>query len=440
MQYTMTRGESLSPTKLVAAGQKFERLHRTKGKFVQLTREAVSKWPGMEIDAVGDAKNPTPSGAIIEAYSDVAGAEGGTQCDMPVLGHLSKPPLGDTEAEGLGETIPMFVRHMYLTIFRKPIAQMTKLNAQKMSKTLLDAVNNYNSWLYDYWDRYWEGNIQHTLLTGYDVLLTNYREISGQESTLVPFSPPNFAVAGAGRVTYTEAGSGRPGTAAYESTIKLKLNGIINDTTKGLTCDRVIRAQSDALELGIPQWKTPYGEFTLWVIDARQHGQLRRDKEYKEDMRFAEERGKGNPIFHAASAMWEGNLFFVVQGGHGVQHSGEEVVSATNSTLGMPAYGPTNFWISDDGTAARLDQNSIKLGHILGPQALFKLLGRSRFEFHEQKADFDRRKEWVLEAYCNLVRGDVFDERNEFNYGANAFLLNQSHFTIATWTPPIAAW
>jgi hypothetical protein len=439
MQYTVTRGESISPAKLVAAGQKFGTFNRTRSKYVALTRESVAtKWPGVTVEPIGDAKNPEFSGAIIEAWTDASGDEGGTQVDMPIFGHLSKPPLGDTEAEGLGESIPMYIRHMYLTLFRKPLSMMTKLNAQKIPQALLRFVNNKNSLLYDYWERHWDGNIQHTLLTGYDVLLTNYREITGQESAQTPFSPPNFAVAGSGRVSYTEVGSGRPATAAYETTLKLKLASLINDPTKGLTTDRALWAQQDALDCGIPQWSTPWGQFTVWVIDSWQAYQFKRDAEYREDLRFAAERGKGNPIFSDNSFVWSGNLFFVTQGGFGVQHSGDSIVAATNSTLGMPAYGPTNYWISDDGTAAGLDRNSIKIANILGPGALHKLLGRNRFEFKRQTGDFERRDEYVLEAYCNLVRGDIFDNRNEDGSGANSFKTNQSHYALATWSPVVA--
>lgn len=439
MEYTVTRGETLSPARLAQAGQRFDRLHRQVGKLVSLTREAVSKWDGVEVEPIGDAKNPDFSGAIIESWSDASSPQGGTQIDVPVFGHLSKPPLGNTEAEGLGETVPIFFRHMYLTLFRKPIKEMTKLNAQRIPLNILKEVNNTRGWLYDYWARYLEGNLQHTLVTGYDALLTTYRTIKGQESAATPFSPPNLFVAGAGRVLYDEAGSGRPGTAAYETTAKAKLNSLIDDPTKGLTPDRVLTCQQDALDLGIPQFSTPWGDFTVWLIDSWQSMQLKQHDDYREDFRYAGERDKNNPLFSRQNFYWEGNLFYILPGGFGVQHSGSEVVAAANSTLGMPAYGPTNFWISDDGTAARLDNNSIKLAHILGPGALHKLIGRDRFTFAQQTGDFERRKETVLEAYCNYVRGDVFDDRNEFGNGANGFLINQSSYTIATWSPKTIA-
>ena len=135
--YAVTAGETLSPERLAQAGQRFDRLHRTIGKYAVLTRESVSKWDGVEVKPIGDAKNPDFSGAIVETWTDTTAEMGGAKIDVPVFGHLSKPPVGDAEAEGLGEQVPIFFRHLLLTIMRKPIALMTKLNAQLLTQSLL---------------------------------------------------------------------------------------------------------------------------------------------------------------------------------------------------------------------------------------------------------------------------------------------------------------
>lgn len=444
MDYTVTSGEALSPVRLKAMGQNFDRLSRTVGKFVALTREGMHSngMPGMkEIGPIGDAKNPTPSGAIIESWTDTSDQQGGDTVNMPVLGFLSKPPLGDTEAEGLGETIPIYNRQVQLAMFRKPMKHMTKMNVQLTPKAIVNAVNNIRSFLYDYWDRYQEGNLQHTLCTGYDVMLTNYRPITGQKTSNTPFSPPNLHVAGAGKVSYTEAGSGLPGTAAYETTVKDKLATLIDSPTKGLTPELVLVAQRQALRWNIPQMKTPWGDFTIWIVDDWQHLQLTTHEDYETDYQMAGERGKNNPLFTQASTYWRGNLFFVVHGGFGVKHDSGGIVTAANaafggtSSLGMPQYGPDNFWISSGGTADGLDTNDIKLAHIVGPGALHKLLGRDRYIFEQETGDFKRRHETVLESYVGYVRGDIFDPRDEDGNGADSFKKNESHYCVATWSP-----
>ena len=178
MRYTIESESELSPVQLADMGKKFSRLHRNVGKFVDFTRAAQFKWTNGQIRPIGDARNPKPSGAIIETYRDTASDLGGDTVNVPVIGHLSKPPYGATEIEGLGENVPVYNRKVGLTILRKPITLMTKMDRQKTPLSIVNAVNDKDSWLYDWWAYHWDGNIQHSLTTGYDVMLSPYRELS----------------------------------------------------------------------------------------------------------------------------------------------------------------------------------------------------------------------------------------------------------------------
>jgi len=143
---------------------------------------------------------------------------------------------------------------------------------------------------------------------------------------------------------------------------------------------------------------------------------------------------KDNPIFTQAEMYWMGNLFFVSPSNFGVQVAGESVVTASGSyvTSGMPAYGPSGFWISADGTASGLDSNPIKAAYIMAPGMLHRLYGRTRHEFKEQTGDFEERKEIVHNSYQSLCRGDMVDINNEYGGGASSVFGNRSSALVLT--------
>lgn len=424
----LTVGSNLNPARLA---QRFDRLHRVVGRFAAFSRENYRDWAGVNVKAIGDVDNPTPSGALIESWTDTASKDGGDDIRVPVIGHLSQGPVGDTEAEGLGETMPFTFRKLKLTYIRKVLAKATKMNAQKLNTQLLAAVNNEKSALLDWWGRWIDGNIQHTLLTGYDVMLTGYRTIKGQITDNVAFSPPNFYIAKQGKVSYT---NGRPTAQGYETEAIDKLNAIVGNTTAGFSTDLVLYCQQDALDGGIPQWQTPWGEYTMWFIDSWQAFQLKNDPKFRADTQFAwMGQTTKNPLINNKILVWEGNLFTVIPGMFGVQTSGQQIATNTKS-LTMPAYGPSaTMWISNTGGV--VDNNAIKIAHILAPGALHKLYGRNKVDFKDQTGDFERRHEVVMEVYQALVRGDLFDERNDYGNGAGAFFQNQVQYSVATYSP-----
>lgn len=437
MAWNVATDGALNPVKLVQMGQKFERFQRRHGKLSALARENYTKMMGLkEVSAIGDVDNPQPSGAIIETWQDASGAPGGDHYRIPVIGKLRTAPLSDTEAIGLGETIPITFRNLYLQIFRKPIKQVTKMQAQRTPLAILNAVNNSQSWLYDYWAEYQQGNLYHSLLTGYDVLLSDIRGIVGAATGVVPFSHPNMVVAGSGAVTY---GGGRPGTAGFETSVQNACNAIIGNTAMGMTLDRMRWCQQHANELGIPQVQTPEGPRTVWLMDSRQYMQLKKDKDWHDTWLLSGPRDKTNTLFSNALAEIEGNVIFVEDAAFGIQHSGQAVTTVTpTGGNAMPAYGPTNFWIAENESITGLDNNSLKVAFILGEHALDKLYGRERFLFSEETGDFGRRKEVLLEAYQNMVRNDRFDTNNEYGNGAAAFYNNTSSLALVTWSPKAA--
>lgn len=436
MYNMMTTDSAGNPTKLAQAGQYFEYLSRAKSRWSIFTREAKGSWPGEEIDVIGDANNPKPSGAIIETWEDVTKEQGGDHVRMPILGRMTKPPLGDAEAEGQGEEIPMTYRDLYLAMYRKPIRKMTGMQAQRTPTAVLNAVNDSNSWLYRYYDEWFDGAVQHTLLTGFDPLLTDYRDFDGAtlNSDVKAYSHPNLTVAGVGRVSQS---AGLPGTAAYEAECVTSLNSLIGNTGRGLTVQRVLTYQALAERMGLPKMRVGGKDYTVWMLDRAQHLQLTQDPEWKDAFLYAGTRDKTNPLFTGAESYYNGNLFFVDPASFGVQHTGQSVATVTGTYVigSMPAYGPSGFWIGDTGLPTARDNNSIKIAWILAPAALHRLYGRIRHEFAEQKGDFGKRVEIVHNSYQSLCRGDIKDTNNEYGGGAGSVFANRTSMPIATWSP-----
>jgi hypothetical protein len=171
----------------------------------------------------------------------------------------------------------------------------------------------------------------------------------------------------------------------------------------------------------------------VWFIDSWQAYQLKRDAKFRADMQYAFMGAREkNPLISNKVLAWEGNLFVVIPGMFGVQVNNQTVATNTAS-LTMPAYGPTGFWISNTGTI--VDNNPIKVAHILAPSALHKLYGRNKVVFEDQTGDFKRRHEVVMEVYQALVRGDLFDDRNDYGNGVGAFFQNQVQYSVATYSP-----
>lgn len=442
MDYNIGTNSAINPVRLAAMGAKFEKMSRQLGKFAQFFREVYTS-NVKDIEPIGDANNPKFSGAPFEVWQDLSGAPGGDRVRIPIIGRLTKQPLGDTEAEGLGETIPIVFRTLDLAYYRKPMRKPTKMQKQRLSQMIGNELSNTNSYLYTFYTEHQDGNIQHSLLTGFDCLLTNYTEIEGQytDSTRVPFSPPNAFVAGHGPVSYTATGSGRPATAAYETYLRERLATLIGKTDMGMTVDRLEAAAMWANERNIEQYDTPLGPATIVIMDTRQFWQLTKSDGWKETYRLAGPRDKSNPLFSKATAFIGGCLIYVANGLFGVKHNAGtlaiDAATSGNSALGMPQYGPDNYWVSADGTVSGMDSNSIKIAHIIGKGALHKIYGRIRHQFLVEEGDFKRREEAVHESFSSLCRGDMIDINNEYGNGASAFFGNRGHAVLFTWSPPV---
>jgi hypothetical protein len=427
-------GSKIDPVKLAAAGQKFEYLSRQKGVFSKLTRETYTTYLGGEVEPIGDTNNPTLSGAVIETYSDLK--SGGTRIDIPIIGRLSQAPFGDAEVQGLGESLGTTFRHMSVAMYRKPFRLKTDYEVQKVTNAFEAAVNNSNHALYTYYEEYMDGNIQHSLLTGFDVLLSTYRSITGQKSFGTPFSHPNFAVAGAGWVPGTAQ------TAAYETNLRGALTNLVGNVNAGMTVKRLRWLRTRAQRKNIKQMDTPWGKYTIVFMSDTQYEQLRTDPEYREDISAAYQAAKkDSPLISDATALIEGCLIYVVPGLFGVQSDLEaKTITTAASSFGftgfadMPAYGPSGFWISENGTADGLDTNSIKCAMVLSPQALLKAYGKIKHEFKEQTWDSEHAKEVTHNSYCSLVRSDIFDDDGDYGT-AGAFYLNNTSAVMATWSP-----
>jgi len=440
MPRAFVSGSKIDPVKLKSAGQAFEYLSRQKGVFAKLSRETYTTYLGGEVEPIGDMNNPTLSGAVIEVYgSDLQ--KGGTRFDVPIIGRMTQAPFGATEVQGLGESLGNTYRHLALAMYRKPMRLKTAFEAQKLTDALEQAVNNSNHALYSFYEEYQDGNIQHTFLTGYDLMLNSYRTIEGQQAFGTPFSHPNFAVAAQGFVPET----GRM-TDTYEQAVSAALKTLINNTNAGMTYKRLQWLRMQAQRRNIKQMDTPWGKYTIVFMSDSQFDQLKDSPGYLETVSAAYQNARReSPLISDAAALVAGCLIYIVPGLFGVQHSGSNIVTAATAfgyagttTPSMPAYGPSGFWISENGTADGLDNNSIKCAMVLSPQAMLKVYGKIKHEFKPQTWDAEFAQEITHNSYCSLVRADIFDD--DGNYGtAGSFYLNNTSAVMATWSPVTAA-
>ena len=451
-QTQVSTNEVLNRIRLVG-GNKLEHLSRKAGVFASIFRVnsagvAISEVDSMGakiIKPIGDAKNPKFAGSLIETWEDTAGAEGGDQVQVPVSGHLYKGPvIGNGNGVGTGEAPPIYARTMYLSEGMKVLSQLTGINKQRVAQFIVNALNNPNNALTDWWGHYQDGNIMLTELTGFSLELNNYGKYwniagigtEGIESSITPFSHPNMLIPGHGKVEYT---NGRPGSQGYENTAIGYLDSCIGNNAKKPSVELLGLIQGECNKMNIDQLQTDLGPITCHFMDQSTLDIIQSSVTYNDWMKWQWMGSKSDPnsqIMMRSQAVIKGNALFVVPGMFGVQSNQNGIVTNAQSTLTMPQYGPTNFWISEDGTSYNLDTNDVKFIMTLGQHSIHQLFGRNRMFFEPgQKKNFRGEPDEVAMRWTQtLCRDDVFDPRGE-TQTANDFKINSSSAVTAVYSP-----
>ena len=311
---------------------------------------------------------------------------------------------------------------------------------------ILNAANNEKSFLSEWWGEMQDGNIQLSLLTGYDAVLSLYAQAwsipgigsAGIESSITPFSHPNMFIPDAGPVSYA---NGRPASQGYENSVLQALQGYIGNTTYIPTVARILDGDDMADDQNIPKLKTSMGDFRVWFMDKYTLRILQQDKRYEDIQKKIFQGTSNDPdsyLIHRASAIIMGQIIYEIPGCWGVQSTNAGIVTNTKTSLTMPQYGPSgSFWLSEDGTTSGLDTNVIKMAFICSPHCLHKLYGRKRLWFATGPKDQNFEPEpqeiamWWRQPW---IRDDVFDARGE-TQTAGAFKINTSSAVMPFYSP-----
>lgn len=387
-----------------------------------------------------DKGKVTWSGAPIEVFSEFE--QGGLdEIRVPVkMQYRGDPRAGRTQLQGTGEGVDFLTRTIPIWNLKKAFTAVVPhtVDGQALRKHLEQTINNEirpgaAKWLRDYT----EGDIMHTILTGFSANLTPLRGILGYRTDIVPYSHPNFFVAGHGRVMHGITSDQRPGGEGMEERIVGALNTMMasdSATNVGLSPERLIALRNDMGRLKIPKIKTPAGEFYGLVVKDSAYTQLEKYKDtFRNDIIQSLPRDlRSNPFFGDVVAVFQQFIIYTYSDLFGVQVDGSgKVITHTSSTLGMPSYGPVGSWMQRSGSDTSVDTSDLALCYAFGAGFLSQVWGKVRMKWTMEKWDHEQNREIGMHIWNNLVRADIMDYYNKLGYGANAFGYNDTSAILA---------
>ena len=430
MRTTFAYTSVVNPDELA---QNTEYQARTEPFFAKFLSENVKAYTGREVPPVGRTSEPRPPDGIIQSWRDLE--HGGTQIRIPIATRLLRNPIGGTkeQVQGMGEVNNLLYRTLSIHPWVKPVSLVTGEDAQILRDNPLQVLNNAQGRLSDFYAEWFDASAMWTINTGYDPFLTTLKGLTGARAAFTPFSQANFMVAGQGRVNY--GSTNRPGSAGFETAAIGKLTSMAA-ANAGMTPDRFRAAVRWANRFGVSADNYGGKKLLCAVMKGSAYHQLSTHADFQNDMRHAFPRGTDNPLFSGAEAIFGGAIIYTVEGLHGIQTNADGSPKVdTNSSLGMPAYGPAGSFISESGSALDLDSNNIALTYFMGKGAMHRAWGRQKMKYTTQEWNHGLNEEMALHVYSNLIRGDSFDNDNNFGNGANVFYQNTSIATLATYTP-----
>lgn len=395
--------------------------------------------PVGDVSPSEDGGHPTPdfSGAIIETWSQLQ--RGGTTIDVPTkLSLIKSPTSGNTQQQGTGESIRWLWRKLGVHNYKWAVDLGNEVDFQKINDVMKNAIENEaRPALSELAMRWTNGDINWALLAGSSANQNNLRGITGARTDLLtPHSPGNWFIAGHGTIKHGT--SDRPKTDAFEAKVHGLLNAMVQKPvgTVGMTPARFRGMRLAANRLGIGKLKVGGGQYqNICIMKDSAYAQLESHPDYRNELIGAHARDiKQNPLFSNVRAQYAQTLIFVFSDLFGVQVANNQVVGQSNSTLGMPAYGPVGPWISDLGIT-EADTNDLALTYFIGPNALAKVLGRIRIKLTLEEWDHEQRKEMGMRMWQSFVRPDRYDEDNILRNGAGAWAYDDALMVGATLSP-----
>lgn len=402
-------------------------------------RESVSPIGSIEKQGSMVTVSGGNSGAPIETLQHFE--DGGTQSRVPLRQrYIGSPRSGRSAMQGTGEGVRWLWRTLTIWNIKKAFALLSNgPDAQVLRKAMADEINGNVRKAAGEWMRDWEeGNIPHTLLTGYSAELTPLVGLIDARTDVEAFSHGNIFVAGHGQVPQGTTEDDRPGSEGYEDNLVSIVDSMMakDPADVGMTARRLVAFRDSMQALNIPTVNTPYGPLYLVVMKSSQYRQLSRDPEYRQSVIDALPRDlKSHPLFAGAVAIYEHCIIFVEPTLFGIQTSGGKVVRNTASSIGIPSYGPAGSWMARTGQASSYDTNECAIAYGFGGNMMSRVYGKVRIEFTDEVWDHGQKKELGMKAWKSLLRNDKFDIDGHLGYGANSFAYNDTSALLITRSP-----
>jgi len=257
----------------------------------------------------------------------------------------------------------------------------------------------------------------YAMYNGFSYNILQSSRFSGH-ATITAISHPHIFIAGYGKVGYGVADY--PGTAAYETEVGTRINGIgvshIFDTDflRGLKAHRniqriapVITKEGNPLRLVFAH---PYQIATLEADDLFNTSAAKI---------WAQESKRDNPMLMGAKYIW--NNFAI--------YETDTAVWPVSVSGGDPVWGVSSPTKMSDYTG--YSTYNTFAGFVLGAGALFKALGRA-IEFKQRMADYDEIIGIAYRSVEGYARGDYW---NDDDATRGQYLVNDGSALFVTYAP-----
>jgi len=346
--------------------------------------------------------------------------EGGIYMDTPVLVPLTLPgKVGTALLRGSEEKRKILTKKVAINQIRhaveiqdnkmsKQVLQKPEIQMALMERGMLD--------LQDWFSR-------RLAMMPYEALLADYSDNLYDPTYGLNFSVtshPNTYVSGYGKVPFANVFG-----ATYETAVANGLATLADDSTHHFTMQQIKNLGYLANYQMIEKTNIKGHMAYILFIPPALAWQLEMDPEFKDVVKFAQERGETN-------LNWTGQLegmfidqCFVVIDDYvpAGRISGD---SGYNSALGTVNYGLSTYMANPRDTGSR------KPAILCGAGCISAGYG-SELGFSSEKADYEQFLGDAADMICGLQRSDIIDDDNYFGNGAGAFYQNSSSLVEWFW-------
>ena len=392
--------------------RKLERLVTRYGKWAKFTEFIdVKKYKESGTYAAGGLSLPSPKN-LITIVKDFE-RDGGIYMDVPVLAPLTAPGVVGTQGlRGKEEKRKILTKKVATNQIRHAIEiQDNKMSKQMLRKPEIQMALMERG-MYDLQDWF----TRRVAMFPYQALLGGYSDNLTNPAYGLNFSQtshPNTYVAGYGKVPFANVFN-----AAYETAVSNALATLVGDATHRFSMQAIRNlVYLFNYHLGIPMNIKGHMAPIIFIPPALAW-QLISDPDYRDSIKFAQDRGDTNALW---TGLLEGTFvagaFLIVD---------DYVPSAYitgdtgyDSTAGTVNYGVYTAGIPQYMTNPR-DGGVRKPAIVVGAGCISAGYG-SELGFESETADYAQFLGDAADCIMGFQRADIIDDDNYFGNGAGAF-------------------